>query len=87
MAAGTTLTVTGYVLRQVVGNVYVIIAVPLVIPDTTPPSRVTEATAGTLLVQLPPAVALVKVILLPTHTAEEPAIGAGNGSTVSTAVT
>jgi hypothetical protein len=46
----------------------------------------TVATSPSLLSQLPPAVVLVNVVVLPIHTELAPAIAAGNGLTVNEAV-
>ncbi len=61
------------------------IEVPAVTPVTTP------APAGTvenalLLLQVPPTVASVNVVVKPTQTAIGPDIAAGNGLTVTVAV-
>ena len=61
---------------------------PLVMPVTNPEALIV-ATPGVLLVQVPPAVASVKFIVLPTQTLVGPPIAAivGDGLTVTDAVT
>ena len=61
------------------------VLVPAETPLTTPPD-VIVATDVALLVQLPPAVASVNVIVEFSHTAAAPAIPAGNGLTKATVV-
>jgi hypothetical protein len=56
------------------------------IPVTMPVDIPTEATAGLLLLQVPPMVASSSVVVRPEHTARVPLIAAGSGSTVTTAV-
>ena len=51
------------------------IDVPAVTPVTTPPA-VIVATAGVALLQVPPAVALLKVVVELTHTLVVPVIAA-----------
>ena len=51
-----------------------------------PEAEPTEATAGLLLVQAPPAVAEESVVVEPEHKAVTPVIGAGNGLTVTVVV-
>ena len=53
--------------------------------DTTP-ELLTVATPVLLLVQLPPVVALVSVIVVPIHTVDAPVMAAGVGLMVSTCV-
>jgi hypothetical protein len=55
---------------------------PVTIPDNEP----TLAIAGLLLLQVPPPVASVNVVVSPEHTINTPDIGAGSASTVTTAV-
>ncbi len=83
---GVGLTVIAFVRIQPVDPVYVIVAVPAEIPVTTPVVLPTVATPGALLVHVPPGVASVNVIVEPTHTADGPAITAGNAFTVITLV-
>ena len=54
---------------------YEMVVVPAVIPVTTPEREPTVPTERLPLLQVPPAVALVSVILLPAHTVAVPAIG------------
>ncbi len=60
---------------------YVIVTAPAVTPFTMPVVEPTVA-LPLLALQLPPGVALVKVIEEPSQTAEGPVIAAGNGLTV-----
>jgi len=69
------------------GITYDITVVPIDVPVTTPVLKLTEATAGLLLVHNPPVVALVNVPELPTHITEVPTIAAGTAFTVTTAYT
>jgi hypothetical protein len=56
--------------------------VPALKPDTKPLSEPTMATTVLLLLQMPPAVEVLRVVVLPTHTAVMPVIAAGSGLTV-----
>jgi hypothetical protein len=60
--------------------------VPVVTPLTMPDDEPTVATVVLLLIQVPPAVASVTVIVEPAHTLVGPLIAAGAGLTVTTAV-
>ena len=60
--------------------------VPTVTPVTTPPP-VMVATAGVALLQIPPPVALLKVVVELIHTLVVPVMAAGSGLTVTVAVT
>ena len=53
IAPGASLTVITFVTKQAPVLVYVIVDVPTVFPDTTPVVTSTEATAGSLLDQVP----------------------------------
>jgi hypothetical protein len=55
---------------------------PYTIPELVP----TVATLVVLLLHMPPPVVLLSVVLLPTHTVDEPVIAAGSGLTVTTSV-
>ena len=59
---------------------------PAATPVTTPPA-VMVATAGVALLHVPPAVALLKVVVEPAQTVVIPAMATGNGFTVTVAVT
>ena len=59
---------------------------PAVTPVTTPPA-VIVAMAGDALLHVPPAVALLSVVVDPTHTLVVPVITAGSGLTVTVVVT
>ena len=52
------------------------VAVPALMPVTTPVAGLTEATALLLLLQLPPAVASLNVVVAPLHTVVVPVIAA-----------
>lgn len=66
-------------------TVYIIDVVPAVRPVTTPAAD-TVPTAGVLLLQVPPVVVHVSVVVPFTQMLVIPVITAGNGLTVSTAV-
>jgi hypothetical protein len=55
---------------------------PVTIPDVEP----TDAHAGELLLQVPPEVALVKVLVVPTQILVVPELAAGPALTVAVAV-
>jgi hypothetical protein len=61
--------------------------VPADIPETAPEVALIVATAGVLLAQLPPAVALVSVKLAPTQPDVVPNIAVGVAFTVTMVVT
>lgn len=63
--AGITVTVANAVQDP---RVYVMVAVPLEIPSTTPVAEPMVATAGLLLLHVPPPTELVSVDELPIHT-------------------
>lgn len=83
--AGSAFTTTDAVVRQLVGRVYVIVVLPALMPLTTPVLLIV-ADEGLLLLQIPPALALDKVVVEPAHTAGVPAIAAGSGRTFTVAV-
>ncbi len=68
-------------------TVYVMTVLPLVMPVTNPAASIV-ATPGLLLVQTPPPVASVNVIVLPAQTLDRPPMAAivGGGLTVTEAV-
>jgi hypothetical protein len=78
IGVGVVFTFTVVVIRQVVGNVYVMIVVPNAIPVTIPVEVPIVAVAGVLLIHVPPP-GSVNVMVAPTHTAVGPLIGAGKG--------
>ena len=59
------------------------VTVPNDNPETIPVDEPMLATNGLLLVQEPPEVASVKVLLIPKQTVEEPEIAAGAVTTVT----
>jgi len=67
--------------RQPVGNIYVMTAVPAVIPATTPDEEPTPAIPGEPDVQTPPVGDPVRFIVDPVHTVLGPVI-TGVGFTV-----
>lgn len=79
---GNGLTVIGVVVIQPVPIVYVIVALPVATPVTTPPV-LTIAVAISLLLHAPPAVASVTLVVKPRHTFPLPVIAAGNGLMVT----
>jgi hypothetical protein len=81
IAAGKGLTVTTAVAIQPVDNVYVITGVPAAIPLTTPVGN-TVASNGSPLLQLPPVLPSLNVVVNPGHTLITPVITDGNGFTV-----
>jgi hypothetical protein len=83
IASGKGLTVTVVVVIQPVVRVYVIVAVPGVMPVTTLLTEPIVATAVLPLVHVPPVVALASVVVSPTHTAVPPVIAAGSGLIVT----
>ena len=62
------------------------VVLPVATPVTIPLADPIVATPGVLLDQRPPPVASVSVIVAPTHNADGPTIGAGNGLTVIVAL-
>ena len=59
---------------------------PTATPVTTPVAEPTVAIDGFALTQLPPADALVSVVLVPTHTFSPPEVAPGSGFTVTVLV-
>ncbi len=62
------------------------LAVPAVIPDTTPVPAPTVATAVLLLLHAPPVLVVLSVVVCPTQALVLPVMAAGSGFTVATAV-
>lgn len=87
IADGAVFTVTAFVAKQPVLNVYVIVAVPAAIPDTTPEVELTLAVPEALLVHVPPVGDEDNVVVDPTHTVAVPDIVPGSAFTVTTLVT
>jgi hypothetical protein len=85
MAAGNGFTVTTLVIRQPVGNVYVITAVPAVKPFTIPLEELIIAT-DVLPLHVPPVTVFVKVVAKPAQTDAVPPMAGGSGLTVKTTV-
>ena len=61
-------------------------AFPAVEPVTIPDVNPTGATAVVPLVQTPPGVALVRVVVVPAHRSRVPTIASGSGFTMTTIV-
>ena len=87
IAKGNGSTVISWVTKHPVFNVYVINAVPRLIPCTTPVEEPTVATNVLLLLQLPPFVPSLRVFDVPRQTLKLPLINNGKGFTVTTTVT
>lgn len=88
-AAGSALTVIVWVVEQPPGSMYETVVVPAVVPVTTPVVEPMLAVPALLLVQVPPAVALVSEITEPAHKPKPPVgpvIVAGTALTVTVAV-
>jgi hypothetical protein len=83
IATGRAFTVTFFVMMQPEGTVYVIVALPADIPETMPVAELTAATAEALEDHVPPPIELLKAIVEPTHTEDDPEIAAGNELTVT----
>ena len=62
------------------------LAVPAVMPDTIPVPAPIVATAVLLLLQVPPVLVVLRVVVCPTHALVLPVMAAGSGFTVATAV-
>lgn len=63
--------------------VYVIVAVPDATPVTTPVVEPTEAIPVLPLLQVPPVVASLRVVVAPAHTVNVPVIAAGDSHMVT----
>jgi hypothetical protein len=74
------LTVTVRVALQPPVNAYIIVDVPVATPETIPEPLPTVATDVLLLVQLPPAMASLNVIVDPAQTVAGPAVVMGAGA-------
>ena len=82
IAAGDSLTEITLVAKHEPVLVYVMIAVPMVLPETTPVVVSTDATDGLLLVHVPlPPTTPVYVVKEPTQTVLLPVIGDGATTT------
>jgi len=62
------------------------VAVPVLMPVTEPVLEPTVATPVLLLLQVPPPVALLSVVLAPIHTVDDPAMADGTAFTVTAIV-
>jgi len=88
MALGAGCTVTTTVVKHAEeGSVYVIVVVPPARPTpvTTPEDEPTVATAGVLLLHVPPGVVWLSADVMPGQSTVTPLIAPGVGLTVSTA--
>lgn len=63
------------------------VTVPAATPATIPVVAPTVAVAVLLLLHVPPVVVELNVVTAPVHTVEAPDIAAGNGLTVTVAIT
>jgi hypothetical protein len=79
---GNGFTVIAYLVKQPVGNVYIIVSAPAANPVTEPAVGRTDAISGNILDHDPPTDEELKVIKDPTHTLPDPVIADGNGLTV-----
>jgi hypothetical protein len=86
IAAGEALTVIILFTIHPAPTVYVMLAVPAVMPVTIPSPEPTRAIATEPELHEPPVDELDKVIVLPVHTLPGPEIADGAGLTVTTAV-
>jgi len=86
MAAGSGLTVSAVVAVQPVGKVYVMVRAPADTPVMIPVVLPAVASVVLLLLQVPPVVALLSVVVRPAHTLVVPLIAAGSGLTVNAVV-
>ena len=82
MDAGIGLTVTLVTEVQPAGNVYVMVAIPALMPEITPEPTPAVAIAVLLLDHAPPLVASARMVVAPTQTVAVPVIAAGIGLTV-----
>jgi hypothetical protein len=82
---GNGFTVTTAVVKQPVGNVYVITAVPVVMPVTMPEAEPTVAMPAEAGLQVPPPPS-VSVVVPPVQMLNAPLMAAGNGCTVTVVV-
>lgn len=81
------MTDTVVVEKQPVGKiVYDMTAVPIDAPVTAPVIEPIDAIPGLLLLQVPPGVASLNILPVPTHIARIPDIGPGLGYTVTVVV-
>jgi hypothetical protein len=83
---GVPLTVIVFVALQPVAMVYATVAVPAAMPENIPDPDTIVAILTLDEVHVPPEVPSVSVAVLPAHTIPAPAIAAGTGLTVNTAV-
>ena len=84
LICGVGFTVTSMVAMQPSAP-HVIVAVPAVIPVTTPVAAPTVATPGLLLLHGPAVVASLSVVVAPWHIVGVPNMAEGNGVTVTVA--
>jgi hypothetical protein len=76
---GNGFMVTDALAAQPVPSVYTIVVVPAPTPVTIPEEVPTVAVPGRLLVQVPPVVASLRIVVVPGHALSVPVIAAGNG--------
>ena len=88
IGSGNTFTFTVVVIKHPVEtSVYEIYAIPVVPPVTMPVADPTVATDGLLLLQVPPGLASLNVIVVAEHNMPPPIIADGGGFTVIVVVT
>jgi hypothetical protein len=86
MAATAPFTVTSLVVKQAGLVRSVILVVPALTPVATPVDQLIVALAVVLLAHVPPEVALVMAMVLPTHTMSSPPMAGSAGATVTVVV-
>ena len=87
MGGGSGLTVWVSSDLHPVGSVYVIMVVPVILPETMPEEKPMPAMAGFPLFHVPPATATESVLVRPIQATGSPMIGPGSGWTVNGVVT
>lgn len=87
MGAGNGFTVMGVITKQPTGVEYLIFVTPAETPVATPVTGSIVAIGVLKLLQVPPGVISLNVVVEPTHTTATPVIPAGKGFTVTTAET
>ena len=83
---GAACTETTTVAKQPEVNIYVIVAVPIELPETRPPVEVTSATPALLVLHDPPGAPSVNKEVPPKHIFVLPNIAGGPAVTVTTRV-
>ena len=83
IAAGAAFTVSDAVAKHPALCVYVITAIPVLMPVTTPVPASTVALETLLLDHVPPVAPAASVVVAPGHTCSVPVTGPGIGVTVT----